>query len=178
MQGKIGLERLWAGCDTLLLVAVFILLCVVWRSNHRQAKLFGAAAAEKSEVSPKPPQRLLSVERVAERMRVSLDRGRVNAIARSMVETDWEAMPPFPAMDMREDGKVCEVFFTLPAGIAEENVRVTAAGGVLTLTLKDDASGKLIMQRIRIPCGLESAGKILTVISNDVLNVRICPAGG
>jgi HSP20 family molecular chaperone IbpA len=113
-----------------------------------------------------------------EGMRVALERRRVNIIARSMVDSGWEQSPSSPAMDMREDGKVCEVFFTLPEGISEESVRVTAAGSMLTLTMKDDEAGKSYMQRIRIPYGVERSDTIQTVISNDVLRVRICPAGG
>jgi len=76
---------------------------------------------------------------------------------------------------MREDGKNCEVFFTLPEGIAEDSVRVSAAGGVVTLTMRDDDSGRSYMQRIRIPFGVERSDTVETVISNDVLRIRICP---
>ena len=178
MLGKTGLERLWAGCDTLLLVSVFILLAVVWSSNRREATALGMAGEEKRDAASRVLHRPLSCACPAEGMRVALDRRRVNVIARSMVEAGWDQGPTSPAMDMREDGKTCEVFFTLPEGIVEDSVRVTAAGGVLTLTMKDEDADKIYLQRIRIPYGMGRADTIQTVISNDVLRVRICPAGG
>jgi len=178
MQGKTGFERVWAMFDTFLLVSVFILLGVVWYSNGREGEAAGKAAAQKRDAAPHLVRRPVLTVQPVEGMRVALERRRVNIIARSMVDSGWEQSPSSPAMDMREDGKACEVFFTLPEGISEESVRVTAAGSMLTLTMKDDEAGKSYMQRIRIPYGVERSDTIQTVISNDVLRVRICPPGG
>lgn len=177
MDGKTGFERIWAGCDALLLVTVFILLGVVWYSNSRVASEPGPSAARTRVSSPRVPRRPLPSERPVDGMRVSLERLRVNTIARSMVDAGWDQGPTSLAMDMREDGKACDVFFTLPEGIAEDSVRVTAAGDVLTLTMKDGDSGKTYLQRIRIPYGVERSETLQTVISNDVLRIRVCPGG-
>jgi HSP20 family molecular chaperone IbpA len=179
MQGKTSLEQLWAGCDTILLVMVFILLGVVWYSNNRAAPAQERDAAKKRDAStlqlraPLPPDPVDGI-------RVALERQRMNSIARSMVDSGWDESPASPAMDMREDGKTCEVFFTLPEGIVEDSVRVTVAGDVLTLMMKDDDTGRLYLQRIRIPFGIDRSDTLQTVISNDVLRVRVCPcpAGG
>jgi HSP20 family molecular chaperone IbpA len=178
MQAKAGLERLWAGCDTLLLVTVFILLGVVWYSNSREASAFGKATSEKRETSGRKSRFPMFSGKTVTGMRVSHESGRVNTIARSMVDSGWDKSPTFPAMDMREDGKVCDVLFTLPEGIAEDTVRVTAVGGVLTVTMKNSDSGEISIQRIRIPYGVVRPDTLQAVISNDVLRVRICPAGG
>lgn len=175
MQGKTGLEKLWAGCDTILLVMVFILLGVVWFSNSREASALDKEAAKKRDASSQAFRRPLSTEQTVDGIRIALERQRMNTIARSMVDSGWDQSPASPAMDMREDGKACEVFFTLPEGIVEDNVHVTVAGDVLTLMMKDDDTGRLYLQRIRIPYGIKRSDTLQTVISNDVLRVRICP---
>ncbi len=178
MQGKTGLKWLWAGLDALLLVAVFLLLGIVWYSNSRERATLGQAGEPSRDASMRLFHRPLASGQPVDGMRVAHEHRRVNTIARSMVDSGWDQSPTSPAMDMREDGKTCELFFTLPEGIAESSVRVTVAAGVLTLSMKDDAAGKIYLQRIRIPYGVERGDAIRTVISNDVLRVRIGAAGG
>lgn len=177
MQGKRRFERLWAGCDNLLLVTVLILLGIVWYSNSRDAAdmskpAMGRRVPSRPLLGRNPPQ-----VRTVDSVRVSQGRTRMNSIARSMIDSEWDRSPPSLAMDIREEGETYEVFFSLPEGIIEDSVRVTAAGSILTLTMKDDDTGKTYLQRIRIPCGVERPDTIQTVISNDVLRVRICPSG-
>ena len=96
-----------------------------------------------------------------------------------MVASGWERAPRTPALDMRENGKTCEVLFALPDEFVKESVRVTAVGNVLTLTMKASETGKTYMRRIRIPCGVDDrADAIQTSISNDVLHVRVLPPKG
>jgi HSP20 family molecular chaperone IbpA len=175
MQGKTRLEQVWAGFDTLLLVAVFFLLGAVWFSHRREASALDKDAAQKREASPQLSHRLRSPEPSVDGLRVALSHQRMNTIARAMVDSGWDQSPSTPAVDMRENGKTCDVFFTLPEGIVEDSVRVTVAGDVLTLMMKDDDTGKVYVQRIRIPYGVERSDTLQTVISNDVLRVRICP---
>lgn len=178
MEGKTRIERLWAGLDTFLLSAVFVLLGVVWYSDCREASEWAKGAAQKGEPSERLFRRPPLSARPVEGFRVSNERHRMNTIARSMVDSGWDRGPTSPAMDMREDGKACELFFTLPAGVTQDKVRVSAAGGVLTLTMLDDESGQVYLQRIRIPRGVTRSDTIQTAVSNDVLRVRICPSGG
>ena len=95
-----------------------------------------------------------------------------------MVASGWEQVSPSPAMDMREDGKMYQILFSLPEGVAKESVQVTAAGNVLTLTMKAEDTGKVYMQRVRIPCGVEKGDNIQSVVTNDVLRVTILPPVG
>ncbi len=178
MQSKTGFERVWAGCDYLLLLTLILLLGIVWYSNSRDLAAMGKPGDARRWMSDGPFRRVPSAVRTVDGVRVSQGRTRVNSIARSMVDSGWDRSPSSPAMDIREQGETYEVFFSLPSGIAEDSVRVTAAGNVLTLTMKDDDTGKSYLQRIRIPCGAERPDKIYSVISNDVLRVRICPCGG
>lgn len=176
MEGKSRFERLWAGLDTCLLLAVFALLGVVWYSDIRDAADAERGAAQKRTFTPRLFHH--SSSRPVEGFRVSNERQRMTTIARSMVDSGWDQGPASPAMDMREDGKACELFFTLPAGVARDKVFVSAAGGVLTLTMRDEDSGRIYLQRIRIPRGVTHADSIQTAVSNDVFRVRICPTGG
>lgn len=174
MLGESGYERLWAGLDRLLLIAVFILLGLVWYSDSREAAGSAKEGCKKRDAASQLLKRANAEQRV-DGLRVALDRQRMNTIARSMVDTGWDESPPSPAVDMRGDGSNCDVFFTLPEGIEEDNVRVTLAGHVLTLMMKDEESGRLFLQRIRIPYGIEGSDHVQTTISNDVLRVRLCP---
>jgi len=177
MKGKMLLERVWAGCDSLLLAAVFVLLGLVWHaSNRANAALAGSAGG--TGRSGTFVRRPASAARLVDARRVSAGHTRVNSIARSMVASEWEQVPPCPAMDMREDGKTYEILFSLPEGVAREDVQVTASGNVLTLVMKAGDRGKMYMQRVRIPCGVERADNVRSVISNNVLRVRIQPPAG
>lgn len=178
MKVKTELYKLWAGLDRLLLVAVFVLLGVVWYASNR---------AETARVLPKDGSavrrteglsRPAAIAKVVNGIRVSAGRTRMNSIARSMVASGWEQLPSCPAMDMREDGKTYEILFSLPAEVTRESVRVMASGNVLTLTMKSGVTGKTSLQRVRIPCGVEHDSNIQSVVSNDVLRVRILSAGG
>jgi len=178
MQCKTGFKRCWAGLDNCLLVAVFILLGVFWYMSGPRKDAIEKSVQADREASQRKVFLSPSSVKTVEGIRVSNERRRVNTIARSMVESDWDRLPTSPAMDMREDGKIYEVLFSLPEGIAKDSVRVTAAGSVLTLTMKAGDTGNIYMQRIRIPCGVDRAGPIQSVVSNNVLCVRIHPAGG
>ena len=180
MKENKGFERLWAGCDNLLLVTVFVLLGAVWYSANRTDALLGGASAAGAGRDETRMRRPVSPSLAVEGLRVSAGRTRVNTIARSMVASGWERVPCSPAMDMREDGKAYEVLFSLPEWVAQESVRVTAAGNVLTLTMRDGDTGKTYQQRVRIPClyDAERADHVLSAISNDVLRVRIQPPAG
>ena len=180
MKGKTVLERIWVGCDYVLLVAVFVLLGVVWHSqNSSDAPSIPGRASLGEEGRARSLFRTrLPSGRVVDGIRVSSGRSRMNTIARSMVAAGWEQTSPTPAMDMREDGKTYEVLFSLPEGVDEESVRVSAAGNVLTLTMKAGGTGRLYTQRIRIPCGVDRADAVQSVVSNDVLHVRIQPPKG
>lgn len=180
MKGKTVLERMWLGCDYVLLVAVFVLLGVVWHSQNRADTVSASgrpALGEPGRESSLFRKRLPS-GRVVDGIRVSSGRSRVNTIARSMVAAGWDQTSPTPAMDMREDGKTYEVLFSLPEGVDKESVRVSAAGNVLTLTMKVGETSRLYTQRIRIPCGVDRADAVQSVVSNDVLHVRILPPKG
>ena len=181
MKGKTGFERLWAGCDNLLLLAVFVLLGVVWYSTIRTDAALTPAKSAKGEVGRAGTsfRRFVPPPQTVDGLRVSTGRTRMNTIARSMVASGWERAPRTPALDMRENGKTYEVLFALPDEFVKESVRVTAAGNVLTLTMKASETGKTYMRRIRIPCGVDDrADAIQTSISNDVLHVHILPPKG
>ena len=182
MKEKTGLEMIWAGCDNLLLLSVVVLLGVLWYSTDRDGFVMAAPVSELTATYDPPsgrrPHTPPSVP--VEGLRVSQNRQRVNMIARSMIDSDWEQVPPCPAMDMREVGKTYEVLFSLPDDVAEDSVAVSAAGNVLTLTMKACGTGKMYVQRIRVPCGVERYDSVETAISNAVLRIRINPvaAGG
>jgi len=181
MKGKTGLERLWAACDNLLLLAVFVLLGVVWYSTNRAdvALTSGKSAKGGAGQARISVRKFMPRPRTVDGLRVSTGRTRMNTIARSMVASDWERVPLTPALDMRENGKEYEVLFALPDEFVKESVRVTAMGNVLTLTMKASETGKTYMRRIRIPCGVDDrADAIQTAISNDVLHVRILAPTG
>lgn len=178
MRLKPIIERLWAIADNLLLFAVITLLSVAWYAADR-----GGGAQETLNVRamqqatspvrrvqpPRPPW-------VVDGTRVSLGaQERMRSIARSMAATDWDRIPPSPAMDMREDGKTYEVYFSLPEGIDQDSVRVMGHGNVLTLAMKNADTGKMYMQRIRVPCVCDSKENLQSSVSNDVLRVRITP---
>ena len=95
-----------------------------------------------------------------------------------MANAAWERVPACPAMDMREDGKSYEIYFSLPDGFDESNVHVSAHGSVLTLAMTSEDDGSLTVQRFRVPCSMEKGKSIETAISNNVLCVRIQPALG
>ena len=99
----------------------------------------------------------------------------MSAIARSMAESDWERIPSRPAMDIREDGKSFEILFALPEGVVRESVRVTTAGGTLSLAMRTEG-GRSYLKRVRLPCRMERAANVQSVISNNVLQVRILAA--
>ncbi len=178
MRGETGFKRVWAGFDRLLLVVVFVLLAVVWYSAGRpgaeEAWPETRAAADAPEA---PAARPFAVSKAVDALRVSTGRGRMSSIARSMTEKDWSACPCSPAMDMREDGKMYEVLFALPAGVARESVRVTTSGDVLTLAMRFGERGQTSLKRVRLPCSVERPEQVKSVVSNGVLRVRIQPAG-
>jgi len=78
-------------------------------------------------------------------------------------------------MDMRENGKEFEVFFALPEGVDGSKIRVNAACGVLTLTMASEETGAVLLQRFRIPCGVNRDENIKTDVTNNVLRIRIQP---
>lgn len=180
MKGKTVLERMWAGCDYFLLVAVFVLLGVVWCEQNRDGSALatGSPTTDGAVRERLPVRKRLPTGRVVDGIRVSSGRSRMSTIARSMVAAGWEQTSPTPALDMREDGKTYEVLFSLPEGVDKESVRVSAAGNVLTLTMKTGETGKLYTHRIRIPCGVDREDAVQSVVSNDVLHVRILPPKG
>jgi len=116
-------------------------------------------------------------KKTVEGLRVSTRRRSMSAIARSMAESDWERIPSRPAMDIREDGKSFEILFALPAGVVRESVHVTTSGGTLTLAMRTDAAGGggSYLKQVRLPCRVERAANVQSVISNNVLRVRIDP---
>jgi HSP20 family molecular chaperone IbpA len=176
---KTGFERLWRGCDNLLLLTVAVLLAV-WFVSSRQSDvaLLKAedVATDVGKEPPHPPRRTnVSAGRAVESLRVSLEQARMNTIARSMVESAWECVPACPAMDMRDDGTRFEILFALPEGTGAEQVQVSAKGGILTLALTSPADGSVVLKRFRVPCGAERPEKIETAISNDVIRVLIHP---
>ena len=171
MNGKTALERAWAVCDRVLLVAAFVLLGVAWYSRGRE-ETAGPARPEvtRGGLLRRPESRAKAVDG----LRVSTGRRSMSAIARSMVESDWERMPSRPAMDIREDGKSFEILFALPEGVARESVRVTTAGSTLTLAMRtDEEGGASYLKHVRLPCRVERAANVQSVISNNVLRVRI-----
>lgn len=178
MKGQSVLNKVWEGVDRLLLMAVFVLLGMVVLSMNRtdtaKAACKDGTPARGNGVLRRPA----SQSRAVNGFRVSAGQTRMNSIARSMVASGWEQIPSSPAMDMREDGKMYEILFSLPAGVAQESVKVTASGNVLTLAMQDGETGKTYMQRVRIPCGVERTDNIQSAISNDVLRVRILHPGG
>lgn len=180
MKGKTRLECLWAGCDSLLLLAVFILLGVVGYATNRTETALTLTKSARGELKQRarPFRRILSSERAVDGLRVSTGHTRMNTIARSMVASGWERAPRTPALDMREIGKAYEVLFAVPEEFDKESIRVTATGNMLTLTMKDIDTGKTFMRRIRIPCGADRAEAIQTSMSNDVLHVRILTPQG
>ena len=176
MNRTVRIQKLWTGLDHLLLLAVFVLLGIVWYSAERCVEGQGGPqpreTGAKKPVSHRPPW-------VVDGLRVSNGgQSRMRTIARSMAATDWDRLPPSPAMDMREDGKTYEVLFSLPVGVEKDSVRVTGSGNVMTLTMKDAETGKLYMQRVRVPCVCDRKESLQSVVSNDVLRVRITPCGG
>ena len=178
MKGKNYFNEAWAVFDRLLLVAVFVLLGMVWFSMSRTDAEMSRCKAGDAARGNGMFRRPASASKTVNGFRVSAGHTRMNTIARSMVASGWEQLPSSPAMDMREDGKMYEILFSLPAGVAQESVQVTASGNVLTLAMKDSDTGKTYMQRVRIPCGVERADNIQSAISNDVLRVRILHPGG
>lgn len=168
--------RLWGGLDNVLLVTVFVLLAVCWYSLRQSETEDRAEAAQKQTTTEHPPRNMPSAGRAVDSLRVSLEEGRMNRIARSMVEGAWERVPASPAMDMRENGKSFEIFFGLPDGCDEKQVKITARGNLLTLALSSSADGSIVLQRFRIPCGVAPDENVDTLISNNVLRVRIRPS--
>jgi len=177
MNLKTALKQAWAVCDRLLLLAVFVLLGFAWHARLREE----AAVSAKPVATHGVPWRHSGAraKKPVEGLRVSTGQRSMSAIARSMAESDWERIPSRPAMDIREDGKSFEILFALPAGVVQESVRVTTTGGTLTLAMRTDAagSGGSYLKQVRLPCRLERAANVQSVISNNVLRVRILPEG-
>ncbi|MDR2849023.1 MAG: hypothetical protein LBW77_00510 [Verrucomicrobiota bacterium] len=176
MKVNVIFQKLWAAFDRLLLGAVAILLGTVW---YVSGWVDAEAATEPERTAPAQPRRE-TVRRPPGRavngLRVSTARTRMNSIAQSMAESGWACLPCSPAMDMREDGKMYEISVTLPAGVAQDSVRVTTAGSMLTLAMKaDGADGQTYLRRVRLPCAVERAEHVTSAISNNVLHVRIQP---
>jgi len=170
--------RLWGGLDNVLLVTVFVLLAVCCYSLRQSETDVRAEGEANSDTTVRPPRNMPSAGRTVDGMRVSLEDERMNTIARSMAEGAWERVPACPAMDMRENGKSFEVFFGLPDGCDEKKVKITARGDILTLALTSSEDGAMMLQRFRIPCGVDPEDNVDTMISNNVLRVRIRPAVG
>ncbi|MFA6633735.1 MAG: hypothetical protein WCU90_15640 [Kiritimatiellia bacterium] len=176
MNGKTALKHAWAVCDRLLLLAVFVLLGVAWHLRGREDAADPMPAGAPRKVLWRRPE---AREKTVEGLRVSTGGRSMSAIARSMVESDWERIPSSPAMDIREDGKSFEILFALPEGVARESVRVTTAGSTLTLAMRtDEAGGGAYLKHVRLPCRVERAANVQSVISNNVLRVRIQAAEG
>jgi HSP20 family molecular chaperone IbpA len=174
-------QKMWAGLDRMLLAAVFVLLGAAWYAAEKKARAAVAAEDGKRAEAPEAEafwRRPPAPGRAVEGLRVSTGQGRMTSIARSMVESGWERLPCSPAMDMREDGKVYEILFALPDGVPQDGVRVTAQGSVLTLAVKTvGGDGQAMLRRVRLPCNVERADHVTSTISNNVLRVRIQPAG-
>lgn len=173
-------ERLWGACDNLLLIACCVLLGV-WIGQSalvgNRGRQVAGPATETAEqpVSAVPARNVPSAGRVVNGVRVSLDqRDRMSSIAKSLADPVWERAPACPAMDMREDGKSFEIVFALPEGVDDSRVKVSAQGNILTLAMVSN-DGTVMMERFRIPCGVERGASIETAVSNDVLRVRIPP---
>lgn len=176
---KTGFERLWSGCDNLLLLMVVVLLSVwMFSSRQRDDEMIKSDESATNIENERPLQThrtSSSSGLTVESMRVSLEQTRMNTIARSMVESAWERVPACPAMDMRDDGTRFEILFALPEGIDAEQVQVSAKGGILTLALTSPEDGSVMLKRFRVPCGVERPENIETAISNDVIRVLIHP---
>jgi HSP20 family molecular chaperone IbpA len=180
MKGEPVFRLVWAGFDRLLLAVVFVLLAVVWYSAGRPGaegtRPETRAAADGAEAPAQRPSAVPKAAVDALRVSAGAGRARLSSIARSMVEKDWSECPCSPAMDMREDGKMYEIRFALPEGVDGGSVRVTTSGSVLTLAMKAGENGQATLKRVRLPCSVERPEQVRSVISNNVLRVRIQPA--
>jgi len=176
---KTKVLSVWKGLDNLLLASVFVLLGLwVYSSRQTIERTMPDQVTQERRSVVKPPRNMPSSGRTVDGLRVSLENERMNSIARSMASAAWERVPACPAMDMREDGKSYEIYFSLPDGFDESNVHVSAHGSVLTLAMTSEDDGSLTVQRFRVPCSMEKGKSIETAISNNVLCVRIQPALG
>ena len=178
MKENVIFQNVWAGVDRLLLVTVFVLLGAAWYSAEKRAGAVAVAEEKRVEASEATFwRRPVAPGKAVAGLRVSTGQTRMTSIARSMVASGWERLPCSPAMDMREDGTVYEILFALPDGVPQESVRVTTQGSVLTLAMKTDGDGQAILRRVRLPCSVERADHVTSSISNNVLCIRILPAG-
>ncbi len=163
-------KEIWIMLDKLLLILVFVLLVAVWYTErHSMAQPVAMLPVNQVVTPAKAP----SSRKVIEAQRVSTGSQRLNSIARTMLDSDWERSPCRPALDMREDGKVYEVMVALPEGVTAANIRINAIGNALTLSVADQAGGQTLLRRVRLPCSLVRAEHVTSVISNNVLHVRI-----
>ena len=172
MKAEKGFKRMWARLDWLLLVGVVVLLALVWYSAERKNTEPEVQAAVNG-MGTVPEKKATPASRAVDALRVSTAQARINSIARSMIDKDWSECPRTPAMDMREDGTMYEILLALPEGVAQESVRVTTLGDVLTLTMRSSESGQPILKRVRLPCSVDRAEHVKSAISNNVLRVRI-----
>lgn len=181
MKGETTFWKVWAGLDRLLLGAVFILLGVVWYATERAEAKSRPDEGRANVILPREVQderRVTPRAKTVDGLRVSArSPKRMTSIARSMVEAGWEKLPCSPAMDMREDGKVYVIRFALPEGVAHESVRVTTAGSMLTMAMKPQGGGQTYLRRVRLPCSVDREDHVASVVSNNVLCIRIQPGG-
>lgn len=193
-------EQLWRVVDAMLLVAICCLLgvaffaksdvelCPPQAEKHELPPPVKAAEPLPTPPSPKqaepePPEPESPVRSrvspLVKGLRVAHERQQrrkaLGEIAQDMAGSDWRNVPVSPAMDMRQDEATFDVFFTLRKNIQPDSVHVSAAGKILTLTMRH-VSGRKLLERFQLPCECGDAyrrGDLKTTVSNGVVHVRI-----
>jgi len=197
-------EQIWRIVDAILLIAICCLLGVAFfAQSHDEWSLPPVKkhelpppvkAAEPLPTPPSPkqaepespePEKPVRprVSPLVKGLRVAHERQQrrkaLVEIAQDMVGSDWRNVPVSPAMDMRQDEATFDVFFTLRKNIQPDSVHVSAAGKILTLTMRH-SSGRKLLERFQLPCECGDAfrrGDLKTTVSNGVVHVRINMAG-
>lgn len=175
-----NIKRFWFGVDTLLLLAVLALLGGVWYGTHGSIKKLDGMfepriqthlpSSEGHEALPSPS----SV--VVDGVRVSTGQPGVSA-ARTLerMGEDWSQAPRTLAMDLREEQakRAFELRMAVPRGVKEENIQISAIGQVLVLRLRDELGNRTLMRQVRLPCPVGNGNGVRSMVSNDLLLVRI-----
>ncbi|MBQ9431101.1 MAG: Hsp20/alpha crystallin family protein [Kiritimatiellae bacterium] len=176
------IETVWRTFDRTLLTAVFLLLA--WHlsgfRDNAPAPSSGDIAKNATPYSHTEPETTpliappveVARQRAVDPFRVSSTRTPVRRLARSFSD-DWERVSCSQAMDIRGDGRHCEVAISVPHGITSDDIKIRAADNLLNIEMPDAPGGVLRRRRIFLPCEPNKTLSVSSLLTNGVLRVRV-----
>lgn len=173
-------QKIWLFTDAALLAGLFTLLgWAFWKGSipvavsssekeyHPVSESVDAPVEKQQPVVPQEKKRPMVIRgiRVNNRM-LPMDRVAEHMTSEALQERI------FHALDMRERNRAYEISLSLPEGVREDMVQVSARGHILSLSMALP-NGEIKSRRIRIPSRIINSSQISHQMTNGVLRIRV-----